>query len=94
MTRRITLSDLEAIVARINRETGSPAEPYTKGNDGRHRANVGNYHLSRAYGGFALHRMVSEGGGVSDVLRCGHVPARELQSLMFAWLAGRDSLQA
>lgn len=91
MTARITRSHLEAIVARINRVTGSPAEPYSTGADGRAVANVGNYHLSGAYGGWCLHRMVNEGAGVSSPLTTGHVPARELAALMHAYLAGFDA---
>lgn len=88
-TNRITVSDLRAIIARLNRATGSPAEPYVKGDDGRHRAQVGCWHLSRAYGGFALHRMVNESGGVSDPFHY-HMPARELHSRIHAMLMGFD----
>jgi hypothetical protein len=87
---RITLAHLQAIVDRINRETGAPMEPYTIGADGKHHANIGNYHISRAYGGTCLHRMVNDGGGVSDVFGCGHVPARDLANRMHAYLAGID----
>lgn len=90
---RITKKTLQPVVDRINRETGSPMEPWTKSEDGRWKANIGNYHLSSAYGGYALHRMVNEHGGVSDVFRAGHVPARELYGLMHAWLTGLASVR-
>ena len=90
MTQRITLTQLEAIIARINRAAGTPAEPYALGADGKHHAQPGTYHLSRAYGGFCLHRMSNTGGGVLDVFGCGHVPARDLANRMFAYLAGFD----
>ena len=90
MTQRITLTQLEAIIARINRAAGTPAEPYALGADGKHHAQPGNYHLSRAYGGFCLHRMSNTDGGVRDVFGCGHVPARDLANRMFASLAGFD----
>ena len=94
MTRpRVTVAHLEAIIARINRATGSPMTPYSPGADGRHRANIGAYHLSRAYGGFALHRMATDGGGVNSPLTSGHVPARELAGLMHAFLAGLEAAQ-
>jgi hypothetical protein len=32
--------------------------------------------------------MVNAGGGCNDVLMCGHVPKRELLSLMFAYIEG------
>lgn len=88
---RVTDKDLQAIVARINRMTGSPLEPYTKGADGHYSANIGNYHLSHAYGGVCLHRMVNQGGGVTDVLMCCHVPKRELQTAMFAFIRGMET---
>jgi hypothetical protein len=84
---RITNAQLETMVRRINESTGSPLEPYTKTETGC-RANVGNYHLSGAYGGKSLHRMCSEGGGVSDVFGCGHIPARDLYNRMRAFLDG------
>ena len=92
--QRITVSHLDAIIARINRATGAPAEPYALGADGRHHAQIGNYHLSRAYGGYCLHRMANEGGGVYDVFSCGHVPARDLANRMHAFIAGLDSTRS
>ena len=86
MTSRITDKDLASVVARINRTTGSPMEPYV-GNTAR----VGNYHISHAYGGVSLHRMVNTGGGVSDVFSRGHVPKRELYECMHAFLRGFDA---
>ena len=92
--QRITEANLEAVVSRINRMTGSPATPYTRDDAGRNRANVGNCHLDFAYGGVSLHRMENEAGGVSDVLRCGHVPKRELWNLMHAYISGlEDALE-
>lgn len=91
---RITVNDLRATVNRINRETGSPEEPYTKDADGRFRANVGNYHLSQAYGGYSLHRMETDGGGVSEPLSTGHIPARDLYERMHAFLRGWEARSA
>ena len=88
---RITVAQLQAVIDRINRETDSPAEPYIRDADGKLRAQIGNYHLSRAYGGFELCRMVTEGGGVSSPLRTGHIPARDLMNRMHAYLAGLDA---
>lgn len=87
---RVSIKDLEAIVARINRITGSPMEPYTRSSHGS-VANIGNYHLSGAYGGYALHRMSNEAGGIIDALRSGHVSKRELRDLMFAYIAGIEA---
>ena len=71
------------MVDRINRITGSPSAPYIDG-----KAQVGNYHISHAYGGVALHRMYNEGGGVTSPLSTGHIPKRELAALMYAFING------
>ena len=63
MTNRITDSMLEARVRRLNELTGSPLSPYST-IDGRAVANIGNFHLSYAYGGVCLHRMANESGGI------------------------------
>jgi hypothetical protein len=91
---RITRKHLEPVVARLNRETNSPASPWTCGEDGKYRANIGNYRLSGAYGGWSLHRMVNESGGVSDVFSCGHVPARDLYNQLHAYLRGIEFAKA
>jgi len=85
---RITQSQLESIVERINRTTNSPLTSWTKDSSGKCTANIGNYHLDYAYGGVSLERMVSPGGGVQDVFRCGHVTKRELANRMWAFLEG------
>lgn len=103
MTDRVTKQDLENLVRRINRMTGNAETPYSEvlptddayqGDGKRYRANVGNYHLSGAYGGYALHRMETTGGGISDALRSGHVSKRELRDAMFAWIAGFEAREA
>lgn len=93
MTKRITEAHLQAIVDRLNRLTNSPLEPYSKGEDGRLLANVGNYHLSHAYGGVALHRMANESGGVSTPLYTGYVSKRELSERLFAFIYGIETAQ-
>ena len=92
--QRITEKQLQAVVDRINRETNSPMATYTNTViDGKssYDANLGNYHLSFAYGGVSLHRMCNKGGGVQDVLRIGHVSKRELYNHCHAFLRGLDS---
>lgn len=95
--QRITEKQLQAVVDRINRETNSPMTTYIRTViDGKtsHDANLGNYHLSFAYGGVSLHRMCNKGGGVQDVFRIGHVTKRELYNHMHAFLCGLDSTRA
>lgn len=87
MSTRITRAFLEAKARTINSMKGTPAEPYRTA-DGKAVANVGNYHISGSCGGYCLHRMCNESGGVSDVLNCGHVTARQLANLMSAYTAG------
>ena len=84
----ITIKFLQAQVDRINRTVGAPMAPYADG-----AANIGNYHLSGAYGGYALHRMENIGGGVSDVFRCGHLTKRELSVRISAFLCGIEEMQ-
>ena len=86
--RRITIKDLEYTVDILNVITNSPTEPWTKGKDGKLRANVGNYHLSGAYGGWKLERMDNESGGVSDVLHTGYVSKRELHNAIKSFQCG------
>jgi hypothetical protein len=86
---RVTEKQLQAVVDRLNRITGSPMEPYLDG-----KAQIGNYHLSHAYGGVCLHRMFNDGGGVSSPLSIGHVPKRELLNLMHAYICGLNEVAA
>ena len=91
----ITKANLQAVVDRINRLTNSPIEPYTRTGEvpnQRYSANIGNYHLSGAYGGYALHRMETDGGGVRDVLGIGHISKRALYDSMFAFIKGMDAV--
>lgn len=85
---RITEKHLQAVVDRINTATKSPMQPYVKNADGRYVAQIGNYHLSHAYGGVSLHRMHNEGGSIEDVFGCGHVAKRELYNRLYAFMAG------
>lgn len=91
---RITVKDLEAVCARINRTVnGSEIEPWTRGDDGRLHQAPNVYTLSGAYGGYSLHRNCDVDGdgeshGVHDVFGCGHVPKRELYDRMQSFLRG------
>jgi hypothetical protein len=87
MKQRITRAFLDAKAATLNSMTKSPAEPY-RTVDGKAVANVGNYHISGSYGGYCLHRMANESGGVNDVFNIGHITAKQLAGLMSAYMAG------
>ena len=84
---RITKKDLKGAIDLLNRVTKSPAE-YGSLQDGKWLSNVGNFHLSCAYGGYALHRTANTSGGVSDVFQCGHIPAKNLYNLIHAYRRG------
>ena len=87
---RITQKQLEYLVERINEATNSPLASYTRMPEGP-RANIGNYHLSYAYGGVKLERMCNEHGGVNTVSTGGFGTKRELYEWMQAFLAGMDA---
>jgi hypothetical protein len=91
---RITISQLEAVTDMLNRMTGNPATPYSKNPEGGWECNRGNFHISRAYGGFALHQMATDEGGIRDVLYTGHTPARQLFDLIHAYRAGLGAVEA
>lgn len=89
MATRITIKDLQAVCDNLNRLTKSPltyAKPFEAGVP--FCSNIGNYHIDQAYGGYSLQRVVNTGGGVSDTLSSGHIPARELYNLIHAYQAG------
>lgn len=90
---RISQSNLQAVVDRINRLTNSPMTPYTKLENGKHVANIGNYHLDGAYGGYGLVRMHNDGGGVQSIIG-GHMPKRDLYDRMQSFIAGIDAVQS
>ena len=84
---RTTRKQLEFLCARINAAQQSPATPYER-LDGSLVGQIGNYHLSGAYGGVSLHKTMTTDGGVCDVFGCGHVTKRDLYIRMSAYLAG------
>lgn len=85
--QRITRKELDGAVNYLNRITGNDAEPYRKEGD-QWVTNVGNFHVSGAYGGFALHQMGNEAGGIRDIFGQGHMPMRELYNLVHAYAKG------
>lgn len=86
MADRITERDLKNLCDRINAKVGAPMQPWVNGN-----AQIGNYHISRAYGGVCLHVMHNASGGVRTPLIGGHVPKRHLYDMMHAYLMGLEN---
>lgn len=92
MTTRITDRDLKATIDRLNRLTNQPSEPYSRDpQTGRLTANIGNYHLSSAYGGVCIHQMVNEGGGVRTPISTGYTTKRDLYNQLHAYIRGIES---
>lgn len=87
---RTSIKTLQSLVETINSITKSPATPYTRRKTGGVKANVGNFNLSQAYGGYCLHRMHNEGGGVTTPLMSCHVSARECEAALRAFISGLD----
>lgn len=95
MANLITETMLQRKVDELNRLTNSPMEPYKFSEaDGRHVAQIGNWHISGAYGGFQLHRMVNESGGVTtSPLNTGYVTRRQLYETVEAFIKGMEFKQ-
>ena len=87
---RITKKMLEIRIDYLNKITGNPTESWTKTDSG-YVANIGNYHLSQAYGGYCLHQMSNKHGGVTTPLSYGHVPARELFEKLVSFIDGYET---
>jgi hypothetical protein len=88
MTYRITEAMLKKRIEQLNKLTNSPLTPYTRTAEGRSVANVGNYHLSHAYGGVCVHRMHNESGGVSTPIISYHTTKRECFDALCAFISG------
>jgi len=67
-----TIDQLQAALYKLNRQTASPQKPYIAG-----QAQIGNYHLSQAYGGYNVNRIVNNGGGCTEPAGHGHTTKRE-----------------
>ncbi len=76
--KRITEKFLNARVALLN---------FTFKKKG-HYDEKGAFVLSHAHGGVSLHRYTGNYGAVSDVFNCGHIPKRQLNDLIGAYLVG------
>jgi len=84
---RITIKMLETRIGYLNRLTGNPETPWTR-KDGKLAANIGNFHLSQAYGGTTLHRMDTDGGGISCPIDAGYATKGLLWEQLNAFIGG------
>ena len=85
--QRITNAMLENRINTINTMTNSPLKPYEKVDD-KYKASIGNYHLYGAYGAYALHRIVNDGGGIREII--GLCTKRELYNRMNSYISGLE----
>ena len=67
-----SIAQIQAALYKLNRQTASPLKPYEDG-----QAQIGNYHLSQAYGGYNVNRIMNNGGGCTEPAGHGHVTKRE-----------------
>jgi hypothetical protein len=84
---RTSIKTLQHLVNQINTLTVSPATPYTMEGD-KITANIGNYHLSQAYGGVCVHRMDNESGGCTTPIWSGHGTKKEAEMKLRAFICG------
>jgi hypothetical protein len=90
--KQITQTMLQGKIDFLNELTGNPLKPYAMV-EGTHRSQIGNYHLSMQYGGYALYRTVNQGGGINDIFSRGHGTKRELYERICAYISGIESTQ-
>lgn len=89
---QITQKMLQGKIELLNELTGNPLKSYVLV-DGKPSAKIGNYHLSMQNGGYALYRIVNEGGGINDIFSRGHGTKRELYERICAYISGIESTQ-
>jgi hypothetical protein len=90
MSNRITQADLENAVNRLNAVAQTPMNYRNKETN---KLNIGNYHISYAYGGTSLVQTSNEFGGIRSI-NGGHVPKKELFRFIQAYIDGILSRQA
>ena len=84
---RVSIADLERKINLLNEVTNNPEKPYITKN-GKCKAQIGNYHLAGAYGGYELQQIMNDGGGVRDVLYSGYTTKKDLYYLICAYIQG------
>jgi hypothetical protein len=91
MADRITQAMLEAQVRQLNTRLDRPTESWVESGGGWH-AQVGNIHLSYAYGGVQVVEMTTDGGGV-HALTDYHGPKRTAWEVLRGMHAVLDSVE-
>ena len=83
---RVTKEMLENKVDHLNNVTDSPRKYFS--DDGKFTVNIDHYCIGGAYGGYELHRICTNGGGVTTPLNTGHIPKKELYDRISAFIYG------
>lgn len=84
---RITKQMLLNKIQYLNEITNSPLKPYIEV-DGKYKAQIGCFTLYQAYGLNGLHRIVNEGGGVTDRYVYGLHSKRDLYERVCSFIDG------
>ena len=90
--KQITQTMLRGKIELLNELTGNPSNRFEMV-DGKYRSQIGNHYLSMQNGGYALYRIVNEGGGINDIFSRGHGTKRELYEMICAYISGIESTQ-
>lgn len=90
MANRITESQLNTTLLRLNKLTNNPLT-YASDVDGKRVINVGNYHLDSAYGGTQVVQTSNTSGGVRNVFNSGFTTKRAVYDLLQAYIAGIET---
>lgn len=85
MTQRISNTDLERLVNRLNKLTGHELEPRSP--KGR---NIGTYMISGAYGGVKLEQ-IDKDGGVRTISNDGYGTKKQLYAFLLAFISGIEA---
>jgi len=88
--KQITQTMLRGKIDLLNELTGNPSNRFEIV-DGKYRSQTGNYYLSMQNGGYALYRIVNEGGGINDIFSRGHGTKRELYEMICAYISGIET---
>ena len=86
---RTTRAQLESLVEIINKQLDRPTKPYADSVEhpwGAMKAQIGNFHIDNAYGGYRLCEMDNEHGGVRDISP--RLPAGQFADWLRAFIAG------
>lgn len=87
---RTSLKEVRLLIKTLNEATGNPVDPWVR-TEKKFEAQIGNYHIDAAYGGFSLYQMSDKGGGCRDVSTRG--TKKELATFIRAMLKGIDAIK-